>query len=50
MVETATVLLLAILTGVVITIRIKGKHARLNDDLRLHLLKRENRQCRPGAN
>lgn len=49
MIETAAVLLLAILTGVFITVRIKGKHSRLNNDLRLHLLKRENRQCRPGA-
>jgi hypothetical protein len=45
-IETAIVLVLtAVLTGVLITGRIfKGKHARQNDDLRLHLMRRENRQ------
>jgi len=46
MIETGIVLLLAVaLTGVFVAVRIfKGGHARQNDDLRLHVMKKENRQ------
>ena len=46
MIETGIVLLLAVaLTGVFVAVRIfKGRHARQNDDLRLHVIKKENRQ------
>lgn len=46
MIEAGIVLLLAaVLTGVFVVDRIsKGRHARQNDDLRLHVIKRENRQ------
>jgi hypothetical protein len=45
-IETTIILLLAaVLTTVFIAGRIfKGKHARQNDDLRLHVMRRENRQ------
>jgi hypothetical protein len=45
MIETAFVLLLAAAFAGVITSRIsKSKHARQNDDLRLHVMRRENRR------
>lgn len=46
MIETGIVLLVAAaLTAVLVADRIlKGKHARQNDDLRLHVMKKENRQ------
>ena len=46
MIETGIVLLLAAaLTAVFVADRVsKSRHARQNDDLRLHVLNRENRQ------
>jgi hypothetical protein len=45
MIETGIVLLAAALTAVWVADRIlKGRHARQNDDLRLHVMKKENRQ------
>ena len=46
MIETGIVLLLAAaLTGVFVADRIfKGRHARQSDDLRLHVMKKEDRQ------
>jgi hypothetical protein len=46
MIETGIALLLAaVLTGVFVADRIfKGRHSRQNDELRLHVIKRENRQ------